>query len=85
MYILFQNKSACFTVVSLLTTHMQKKNIDSTFGLSGERQGIDSMNQSSTFHPLQVIWDSDSDTEDSSMGKQTETTRSDQKQTVGGT
>lgn len=43
------------------------------------------MDQSSTLHPLPIIWDSDGDTDDSSVGKQTGATGSDHEQTVGGT
>lgn len=43
------------------------------------------MDQVSAFYRLPLIWDSDSDTEDSSVGKQTEVTTSDHEQTVGGT
>lgn len=43
------------------------------------------MDQVSTLYRLPIIWDSDSDTEDSSVGKQTEVTTSDHEQTVGGT
>lgn len=57
-----------------------KKYIDFTFDLSDKRQ----MDRSSTLYRLPIIWDSDSDTEDSSVDKQTEATRLDQEQTVGG-
>lgn len=57
-----------------------KKYIGFTFDLSDKRQ----MDRSSTRHRLPIFWDSDSDTEDSSVGKQTEETRSGQEQTVGG-
>lgn len=56
-----------------------KKYIDFTFDLSDKRQ----MDRSSTLCRLPIIWDSDSDTEDSSVDKQTEATRLDQEQTVG--
>lgn len=56
-----------------------KKYIGFTFDLSDKRQ----MDRSSTRHRLPIFWDSDSDTEDSSVDKQTEATRLDQEQTVG--
>lgn len=58
-----------------------------TFGLSDERQqiGIDLMDQASTLYSLQVIWDSDSDTEVSSVNKQTDATGLDHEKTVGDT
>lgn len=43
------------------------------------------MDQSSTLHRLQIIWDSDSDTEHSSGGKPTVAKTSDPELTVGST
>lgn len=58
-----------------------------TFGLSDERQriGIELMDQTSTLYSLQVISDSDSDTEVSSVNTQTDATGLDHENTVGDT
>lgn len=59
----------------------KNKTIGFTFGSS---DGI-TMDQSSTLHRLQIIWDSDSDTEHSSGGKPTVPKTSDPELTVGST
>lgn len=43
------------------------------------------MDQASALYPLPIIWDSDSDTEDYSVIKQTDATRLDHAKTVGDT
>lgn len=65
---------------TLYSLHKQKNNIGSTFGL-----WVYEMDQASALYRLPIIWDSDSDTEDSLVNKQTDATGLDHEKTVGDT